>query len=138
MRRPTNTRGVLEFLKDEGIDVIVTLTERPLSGPLISEFGFEYHHLPIQDFTPPTPEQIDEFVRLVRRAADAGRKTVVHCFAGRGRTGTLAACYLVHMGHTPEEAIALVRRDRPGSVETAEQAAAVLDYARRLAGRDRR
>jgi atypical dual specificity phosphatase len=136
MRRPTDTRAALEFLKDEGIDVVVTLTERALNQALISEFGFEYHHLPVEDFAAPSPGQVDDFVRLVKKASDTGRKTVVHCLAGRGRTGTFVACYLVSMGHAPEEAIDIVRRLRPGSIETPDQEWTVRDYARRLARRE--
>lgn len=132
MSRPGDLRRSLEFLKDQGIDVIITLTEYELNSTLIEEFGFEYHHIPIADFTPPTQYQIDEFISIVRAATRAGRKTVVHCLAGRGRTGTLAACYLVSLGRTPEEALAEIRSSRPGSVETVEQEEAVHEYAKRL------
>lgn len=132
MRHPHDLRSALESLKDEGIDGIVTLTERELNASLIEEFGFEYHHIPITDYAAPRPEQVDEFVGIVQRAAKAGRKIVVHCLAGRGRTGTLAACYLVSVGRSPEEAIREIRRLRPGSVETPEQEETVAAYARRL------
>lgn len=132
MRRPTDTRTVLEFLKDEGIDVIVTLTEGVLNQALIEEFGFEYHHLPVEDFTAPSPAQVESFVEVVTNSARSGRKTVVHCTAGRGRTGTLVACYLVSIGKSPEEAMETVREMRPGSIETLDQEAAIRDYANRL------
>ena len=115
MSRPVDLRRSLEFLKDQGIDVIITLTEYELNTPLIEEFGFEYHHLPIADFTPPTQRQIDKFITIVRAACEAGHKTVVHCLAGRGRTGTLAACYLVNLGRAPQDALTELRRHRPGS-----------------------
>jgi atypical dual specificity phosphatase len=53
----------------------------------------------------------------------------VHCRMGRGRTGVMTACFLVHFyGQSPERAITNVRLMRPGSVETYEQEKAVVKY----------
>ena len=56
---------------------------------------------------------------------------VVHCSAGLGRTGTVLACYFVQQGMSAKNAVARVRRMRPGSIETDEQADAVVEYAKR-------
>ncbi len=132
MGRPLDTRAAMEFLQDEGITVMVSLTEDRLSEMLADEFGFETHHIPIPDFAAPTAAQIDRFVRIVERAGRAGRKGVVHCYAGHGRTGTMLACYLVSLGRSASQALAEVRALRPGSVETAVQEDAVNRFARRL------
>jgi protein-tyrosine phosphatase len=55
----------------------------------------------------------------------------VHCGAGLGRTGVVLAAYFVARGLTAANAVARVRRLRPGSVETDEQADAVELFARR-------
>lgn len=48
---------------------------------------------------------------------------------GRGRTGVMAACYLVHFqGFYPQSAIGTVRQQRPGSIETFQQERAVHKY----------
>ena len=132
MGLPPDTRRALEFFQDEGIGVIVTLMERPLNRALVEEFGFEYHHIPIEDFSPPSLEQAREFVQVVESAREAGRRTIVHCLAGRGRTGTMAACYLVGAGCAPRDAIRRIRDLRPGSIETYAQERAVFRYARSL------
>jgi len=128
MGRPCDLRTSLEFFKDEGIEVIVSLTERPLTRSLVEEFGFEYHHLPVRDFSAPTLEQMAEFVEIVGHAAKEQRSVAVHCFAGKGRTGTMLAAYLVSQGRAAEAAIDEVRRQRPGSIESPEQEAAVQSY----------
>ncbi|PSN37355.1 Dual specificity protein phosphatase 23 [Blattella germanica] len=49
---------------------------------------------------------------------------------GRGRTGVMAACYLVFFcNQTPERAIINIRLMRPGSIETEEQEKAVIKYS---------
>jgi atypical dual specificity phosphatase len=80
---------------------------------------------------PPTPEQLDQTVSAIAKAHDRQMGVGVHCGAGLGRTGVVLACYLVHKGSGAQNAIAKVRRLRPGSIETEEQADAVIDFARR-------
>ena len=42
----------------------------------------------------------------------------VHCAEGRGRTGVMCACYLIYYyDMEPWDAIRIMRRQRPGSVE---------------------
>lgn len=137
MGRPRSTRHALESLKDEGIDVIVSLTETPLADLLISEFGFDYVHIPVEDFAAPTPEQIDRFVGVVAKAKKEGKRVVVHCQAGRGRTGTMLACYLVSEGRSAQAALGEVRRLRRGSVETEEQETAIAEYEQRMRRKSR-
>ena len=136
--RPYDLRKAVELFKDAGISVVVSLTETALNTDILAEFDIEYHHIPVDDFRAPGAAQIDQFVSVVAAAREAGRKTLVHCFAGRGRSGTMAACYLVSLGRTPEEALAEVRSLRPGAVETEEQEIAVHDYANRLRQKRRR
>lgn len=131
MAWPRNLRKTLEFLTDAGVGVIVTLTEGSLNTALIEEFGFEYHHLPVRDYTAPRPEQIEEFVGIVSRARGCGTSALVHCLVGLGRSGTMAACYLVSLGRSADEALAEIRSLRPGSVETSSQKRAVHAFERR-------
>ena len=86
---------------------------------------------PVPDFTPPTQEQIDRMLAFIDEQNDAGRPVAVSCYAGIGRTGTVLACYLVTKGAWPGDAIAEVRQQRPGSIQTPEQEAAVYEYAER-------
>ena len=129
MAWPRNLRKAFEHFQEEGISVVVSLTETPLNKVFVDEFGFEYHHLPLADFAAPDYDMIRRFVGIVSEAKRAGKKTVVHCLAGRGRTGTLAACYLVSLGLSSREALARIRHLRPGSVETPEQEDAIHEYA---------
>ena len=84
----------------------------------------------------PLPERDDTDhgnVSAIVRAHEKEMGVVVHCGAGLGRTGVVLACYFVNKGLSAQNAIARVRRLRPGSIETEDQADAVLDFARRKA-----
>ncbi|KAB2833407.1 MAG: hypothetical protein F9K48_08490 [Candidatus Brocadia sp.] len=132
MARPVSVVSDLEFLKDNGIEAIVSLTELPLPKTFIEEFGFEYKHIPVADLTSPTQGQIDEFVTFVNNLITSKKKTVVHCDAGIGRTGTMLACYLVNKGYGAQKAMTEVRKKRPGSIETMEQEYTIMKYEERL------
>lgn len=121
----------LGFLVREGVGAVVSLTEAPLDEAAVKASGLEAFHLPVPDMTPPSPEDIDRFVAFLDTSCEAGRPVAVHCAMGRGRTGTMLACALVHRGTGAREAIRQVREARPGSIETRAQEDAVEAYARR-------
>jgi ADP-ribosyl-[dinitrogen reductase] hydrolase len=62
----------------------------------------------------------------IREALERGEHVVLHCLAGLGRTGTIAARLLVEFGMEPEAAILRVRDARPGSIQTRKQEKYVL------------
>lgn len=124
----------LHFVADQGVELLVTLTESPLSPDALDSAGLDTLHLPIRDFHAPTMDQMLAFTEAVEARALAGSPVGVHCLVGLGRTGTLAAVWAVHTGSSPDDAIASVRAARPGSIETPAQEQAVHDYAAWLAG----
>ena len=62
--------------------------------------------------------QAPELVSLLQAG---NMKIAIHCVGGKGRTGTIAASFLTKTGVPATEAIATVRRIRPGTVETEAQ-----------------
>jgi atypical dual specificity phosphatase len=122
------------FLQARGVTLVVTLTEEPLPGPPFSSRGIALVHLPVRDFSAPAVEQLAEFVSRASAAIAGGGRVAVHCAYGLGRTGTFLAAYLVQEGASARDAIAEVRRLRPGSIETAEQEAAVRGFEAMLRG----
>ncbi|WP_200306505.1 dual specificity protein phosphatase family protein, partial [Paracraurococcus ruber] len=59
-----------------------------------------------------------------------GGRVAVHCAAGLGRSGMVAAWVLTGFGMPAAAAIAAVRAARPGAIETAAQEAFIRDGPR--------
>lgn len=63
--------------------------------PLFAELGIEGVRLPIRDGQTPTAYQVTQFLAVTRQSSGV---VFVHCGAGVGRTGAMAAAYLVSTG----------------------------------------
>lgn len=122
----------LAWLRENGIELVITLTEDPIRRDWLSDAGLLSLHVPVEDMTAPTLEQVRECVSAIRRAQEQNMGVVLHCYAGRGRTGTVLAGYLVAQGLSADDAIARVRELRPGSIETEEQEDVVREFERTL------
>ena len=83
----------------------------------------------------PDQDQLERAVSAVVRATERGMGVAVHCGAGLGRTGVILAGYFVVKGLSAANAIARVRRLRPGSIETEDHAQAIEEFARLKGGR---
>src|SRR5262245_6751736 len=121
----------LGWLRQQGIEVLVSLTEDCLRRDWVNESGLLVVHEPVVDMEAPTQEQLDRCVSAIDRALAKNMGVAVHCTAGLGRTGVVLACHLVTRGMNAQNAMARIRRLRPGSIETEEQAEAVEGFARR-------
>ena len=129
MARPKKTEH-LKWLEENNVGMVVTLTgEGNLPDALFGGTTLERLYIPIEDFHIPTFEQADLFISKVTEFLKTGKNVVVHCAGGKGRTGTMLACWLVIKENmAPDEAIKFVRTKRPGSVETKEQEQFIRDY----------
>ncbi|CAH2057376.1 unnamed protein product, partial [Iphiclides podalirius] len=119
----------LNYLVDAGISHLITLSPEKL--PPIYDFDrkLKWTEIGIKEFGAPTLKQIIKFIEICERAEMRGEVIGVHCRHGRGRTGTMLACYLVHFKNmAPERAVLTVRVQRPGSCETYEQEKIVCYY----------
>ena len=122
----------LAWLREQGIELVITLTEDPIRRDWLGDAGLLSLHIPVQDMAPPTLPQVEECVSAIKRAHEQNMAVALHCYAGRGRTGTFLASYLVATGLSAEEAITRIRQLRPGSIETEEQEDVVREFARSL------
>lgn len=111
----------IKFLKEMGITLLVSLTLNTPKLDLMRAENIRSLHYPVKDFHAPTIEQLHNFCLKADEEIIGGGSVAVHCYAGKGRTGTFLAAYLVFKGAEAVGAIELIRDLRPGSIETEEQ-----------------
>ena len=107
--------GVREFLEEAG------------------ELGIRVVRLPTPDYSAPDPAGACRVFEEVKRELERGGRVVVHCKAGRGRTGTFLAAYLAwSQGLTPQEAVEAVKaaEDQAGPEGSEDQATFIRAVAR--------
>ncbi|KAH7330622.1 hypothetical protein B0J17DRAFT_678834 [Rhizoctonia solani] len=139
MSTPRNVEDIAALASPAvGIRHILTLTEEtPLPDSWFRQVATAHvlhTHVPIPNYKPPTLEQMDIILRRIH--GPGGSPVLVHCGGGKGRAGTVAACYLAAFGFEPipsnlpcdaspamsaNEAISMIRLIRPGSIETTHQ-----------------
>ena len=91
-------RDDLAWLREQGIQVLVSLTEEPMPRHWVNDAGLMAVHIPVPDMAAPTGRQLELAVSTIGRAKRSGLGVAVHCAAGQGRTGTVLAAYLVTTG----------------------------------------
>ena len=128
----------LGALLDCGIRCFMSLMEEDVRGPFLpyeplleqiaAKRGIQTECLrfEIEDHSAPSFEQMGEIERALARSIASGRPVYLHCWGGRGRTGTVAGVYLVRRGLATTESftdvIAELRSGATGeSPETEEQ-----------------
>ena len=102
-------------------------------GMQIMDAGFWWRNMPIADMDVPDSSFEDmwsvEGKQLVASLI-SGEKIVIHCLAGLGRTGMIAARLLVEMGMAPALAVAEIRKIRPRAIQTDAQESYVHQFGR--------
>ncbi|MBK8251084.1 MAG: cyclin-dependent kinase inhibitor 3 family protein [Polyangiaceae bacterium] len=104
-----------------------------------AERGIRVIRFPFGDFS--TADSIEEVMSLtteIIRVARRGGMVAIHCWAGLGRAGLVAACCLVARGLSSSDAVAAVRRCRPRAIENSDQEEFIDQFAVMLAAAEPR
>ena len=128
-------RSDLRDLMAWGAGAVLTLVEDHEFASLgVPEFAAEvrgtrlvWYHMAIPDMSVPGSAFLESWSRDGARLLEslhAGEGLLVHCAGGLGRSGMIAAKLLASFGASADHAVAVVRRARPGAIETDAQ----LDY----------
>lgn len=134
--------GIYQEFKRLNIQAIFNVTmpgEHPHCGYPLKASGFPYdpeatmaegiqfYNFGWEDMTVPTLPYMLNIVKVMSSVLEpCNAKIAVHCHAGYGRTGLAIACTLMYMHRlTATEVVTIIRRNRPGSIQTAKQEAFV-------------
>ena len=91
----------LDAIKAQGIDAIVNLcAEFSDLHEIESASGFEVYYLPIWDEDIPEIKEMEKALAWLDEAIYLGKKVLVHCRHGIGRTGTFVTSYMIRRGLT--------------------------------------
>jgi len=134
-----DTETALKQLKAAGASAVITLMqEAEMASNAVSDLpalcaqnGLQWFHLPIADDHAPAEDFAAAWKlqgAAVHQLLDAGKRIVVHCKGGSGRTGLMAAQILVERGYAKEDALAVVKALRPNALSLAVH----QDYLARL------
>ena len=116
-------------LKKRKIDIVASLLERKELAELqianlfelIKKHNFSHYYFPIQDKSVPKNKvQLRRFLNNLCAEIQKDKKILIHCNAGLGRSGLIAALLCKKLGIV-KEPISFIRQYRPGAIETKEQ-----------------
>ena len=132
--RPEYQRALdkdLGFLANVGCDLLLSLVEeRELAGLVLGSAGFfrtvERNGIaslwwPIARRSVPCWPPKHKLLPQVLEALQRQQRVVIHGMAGRERAGTLAVMLLMRAGMSADDALAMVRRCRPRSVNAQQE-----------------
>ena len=129
--------GDIQIIKDLNIKCLKTETESGFdfgAGNLFKELDqnkIKWIHFEIKNFGIPSFNQENELnshIKTVSQKILNGENVYIHCMAGLGRTGMLAALILTKLGLQTKQSIEIIRNNRPGSIETEAQENYVYEF----------
>ncbi len=89
----------LDAIKEHGIDAIINLCAEFCDlHEIEKKSGFEVYYLPIPDEQAPDLDEMEKALAWLDEALYLGKKTLIHCCHGIGRTGTFVSSYFLRRG----------------------------------------
>lgn len=123
-----------------GVRAVVNTCEE-YAGPIAQyqRLGIDQFHMPTTDFTHPRLHDVVQAVEFIQQHVQRGESVYIHCKAGRARSATVAACWLIKYRQlTPQQAQQRLLEARPHVSPTVYQRPVVQQFAAAAAGNGER
>jgi atypical dual specificity phosphatase len=107
--------GDVPRLREAGVRAVINLCEE-CHGPerAYDKFGITQLRIPLADYSSPSLSNVQQCLSFIEKHASRREIVYLHCKAGRGRSATVALCWLMaSQGLPPERAEALLLAKRP-------------------------
>jgi hypothetical protein len=99
--------------RDQGVGAVIDVRAEACDDPAaMAAAGLRFLHLPTEDHAAVSQAMLDRGAGFARDAAMGGRRLLVHCEHGIGRSATVALCILVDRGFQPLDALARAKNAR--------------------------
>lgn len=122
--QPPLEASTFETLRDQGLHAVLSLRpdREPPTGTsaarwpeyiveqerdLVEAAGMRFWHVPLEDFSPPTPDNIADALRVLDAQVAREPGVYVHCRAGAGRAAVVSGAWLIAHGGSGDRAAAL-------------------------------
>ena len=124
--------------------VVSVLEEEQLDPAMFEGTSVKNIHYNVVNYRPPIMSDLLEIISKMEETVRSDKGVIVHCGGGKGRAGTVLACYILKNGLDGDlndtgypnmsagDAIAKIRELRPGSIETEEQEQFINEYSNLL------
>ncbi|XP_074594541.1 protein tyrosine phosphatase, mitochondrial 1 isoform X2 [Brevipalpus obovatus] len=128
-----------QLMNDEKVGGIVSMNENYELNMGVTKreewqkLGVKFLQLQTADiFHAPSQDNLDRGVSFIKSFDGTGNSVYVHCKAGRTRSATLVACYLIQKYNLkPREAVELIITKRPHILLRSKQWSAIEDFYER-------
>jgi atypical dual specificity phosphatase len=125
--------------------VVSVLEEERLPQKIFDGTNVKNIHYDVVNYRPPEMSDLLKIISEMENTIKEDKGVVVHCGGGKGRAGTILACYMLKNGLDGDlkdasegaqmsgvEVIQKLRELRPGSIETVEQENFIKEYCNYL------
>ena len=127
-----SSNAALNTIKRSGVEVILNLcVECGNLHEVERAAGFIVYWLPVSDAHTPELDELDAALEWLNGHVESGKRALVHCRFGVGRSGSIIAAYLLKRGFSLEHVLEKMKQT-PATPTSRNQRKLILEYAKKL------
>ncbi len=148
--QPNRLQSDWKAMKKSGIGAVLSVNEPwerepmglslPFKAADWHQLGFAYHVLDQDDYSLLSDAQLHRGADWIHEQIQQGRKVLVHCKAGKGRSAQVAAAYLIkYKNRSAREACHIIKTARPVTeLDVPQKFNRLVEFAKRMQDRQYR